>query len=155
MAAAEKNDTGIVLEITRTFNAPRALVFDAWVNPKHFARWVGPKDFTSHSVNMNPVPGGTYRLSIRSPEGKDNWMFGTYREITPPEKLVYTFAWDKTSEGKPIHETLITVTFTEVSANQTRMHFVHTNMLSIKDRDSHAYGWNSSFDRLEQFVLQS
>jgi uncharacterized protein YndB with AHSA1/START domain len=153
-AATEKNDTGINLEITRTFNAPRALVFDCWVNPAHFARWVGPKDFTAHSVTMDPRPGGSYRLAIRSPEGTDHWMFGTYREITPPEKLVYTFAWDRTAEGKPIHQTLITVILTDLGNNQTRMHFVHTNMLSIKDRDSHAYGWNGSFDRLEQFLAQ-
>jgi uncharacterized protein YndB with AHSA1/START domain len=153
-AETAKNDTGIVLEITRTFNAPRQRVFDAFIKPDILVKWMGPKTYTAHSVTMNPVKGGNYRLSIRSPEGKENWMFGTYQEIIPPEKLVYTFAWDKTADGKPIHQTLITITFAEAPGNKTTLHFIHNNMLSIKDRDSHNQGWTSTLDRLAELIEQ-
>jgi uncharacterized protein YndB with AHSA1/START domain len=83
------------LTITRVFNAPRSLVFKVWTQPEHFSRWLGPKDFTTIGCQMNVQVGGMYRACIRSPEGNDHWMQGVYREITEPERLVFTFAWEK------------------------------------------------------------
>ncbi|WP_201262642.1 SRPBCC domain-containing protein [Gloeocapsopsis dulcis] len=78
----------------RVFNAPCNLVFKTWTEPKHFARWLGPKDCTTTSCEMDVRLGGVYRACIRSPEGTDHWMQGVYHEIVEPEWLVFTFAWE-------------------------------------------------------------
>ena len=80
------------LSITRVFDAPRELVFQAWSDPKHVMSWWGPRGFTMMSWTMDFRPGGAWRGCIRSPEGLDYWSQGVYREIVPPERLVFTFA---------------------------------------------------------------
>lgn len=137
------------LVITRTFDAPRRLVFRAWTRPEHMVRWLGPKDFTAPSCTMDFRPGGAYRACIRSPDGKDYWMRGIYREIVEPERLIFTFAWEE--EGERGRETLITVTFGE-QGEKTRMTFRHAFFESVEERDSHHEGWSECLDRLAQFL---
>ena len=137
------------LVITRTFDAPRELVFRAWSKPEHMVRWLGPKDWTAPSCTMDFRPGGAYRACIRSPEGNENWMRGVYREIVEPERLVFTFAWEK--EGEFGRENLVTITFSQ-QGEKTRMTFRQAFFETIENRDSHHGGWSSCFDRLEQFL---
>lgn len=137
------------LVVTRTFDAPRRLVFRAWTRPEHMVRWLGPKDFTAPSCTMDFRPGGAYRACIRSPDGKDYWMRGIYREIVEPERLIFTFAWEE--EGERGRETLITVTFGE-QGEKTRMTFRHAFFESVEERDSHHEGWSECLDRLAQFL---
>jgi uncharacterized protein YndB with AHSA1/START domain len=138
------------LTITRVFNAPRSLVFKVWTQPEHFSRWLGPKDFTTIGCQMNVQVGGMYRACIRSPEGNDHWMQGVYREITEPERLVFTFAWED-ENNQPKHETLVTVTFEEHN-NKTLMTFQQAIFESIESRDSHNTGWSECFDRLATYL---
>lgn len=138
------------LTITRVFNAPRSLVFKVWTQPEHFSRWLGPKDFTTIGCQMNVQVGGMYRACIRSPEGNDHWMQGVYREITEPERLVFTFAWED-ENNQPKHETLVTVTFEEHD-NKTLMTFQQAIFESIESRDSHNTGWSECFDRLATYL---
>jgi uncharacterized protein YndB with AHSA1/START domain len=138
------------LTITRVFNAPRSLVFKVWTQPEHFSRWLGPKDFTTIGCQMNVQVGGMYRACIRSPEGNDHWMQGVYREITQPERLVFTFAWED-ENNQPKHETLVTVTFEEHN-NKTLMTFQQAIFESIESRDSHNTGWSECFDRLATYL---
>ena len=139
------------LTITRVFNAPRSLVFKVWTQPEHFSRWLGPKDFTTIGCQMNVQVGGMYRACIRSPEGNDHWMQGVYREITEPERLVFTFAWED-ENNQPKHETLVTVTFEEHD-NKTLMTFQQAIFESIESRDSHNTGWSECFDRLATYLM--
>ena len=74
-----------MLVLTRTFNAPRSLVFKAWTEPERVMRWWGPKDFTCPVCEIDLRPGGTYRNCMRSPEGKDFWSQGIYHEIKRAE----------------------------------------------------------------------
>jgi len=137
------------LVITRTFDAPRALVFRAWSAPEHVARWLGPKDFTAPSCTMDFRPGGAYRACIRSAEGKEYWMRGIYREIVEPERIMFTFSWEE--EGERGRENLVTVTFAE-QGNKTRMTFRQAFFESIEQRDSHHQGWSECIDRLAQYL---
>lgn len=141
------------LKITRVFDAPRHLVFKAWTQPEHFARWLGPKDFITVACQMNVQLGGIYRACIRSPEGKDHWMQGIYREIVEPERLVFTFAWED-EDSQPKHETLVTVTFAEQN-NQTLMTFHQAIFESVESRDSHHSGWSECFDRLAAYLVNA
>jgi uncharacterized protein YndB with AHSA1/START domain len=137
------------LIITRTFDAPRALVFKAWSAPEHMVRWLGPKDFTAPHCSMDFRVGGAYRACIRSPEGKEYWMRGIYREIVAPERIMFTFSWEE--EGERGRENLVTVTFAEQD-RKTRMTFRQAFFESVSERDSHNEGWSECFDRLAQFL---
>ncbi len=113
---------------------------------------VGPSGFTATFCEMDARPGGTYRACIRSPEGKDYWMQGVYREIVEPERLVFTFAWED-EKGEPGYETLVTVTFTE-HEGKTQLTFHQAVFESVAERDSHHEGWSSCFDRLETYLAK-
>src|SRR5438552_3672307 len=81
------------LTIRRTFDAPRALVFRAWTEPQHLAQWSCPRGFTMIENRGELRVGGAFFAWMRSPQGEDHRMRGVYREIVPPERLVFTHAW--------------------------------------------------------------
>ncbi|HEX6013511.1 MAG TPA: SRPBCC domain-containing protein [Geminicoccaceae bacterium] len=141
-----------VLEITRVFDAPPSLVFKAWTDPAHAARWAGPRGFTATHLKGDVRPGGAWRTCLRRDEdGEELWQGGTYREVVEPERLVFTFAWDG-EDGRRGHETLVTVTFAEHQGGKTRMTFRQAVFESVGQRDGHQGGWNSAFDRLAEHV---
>ena len=137
----------IALTITRVFNAPRDLVFKVWTTPEHLARWWGPKDFTVPNVTADFLEGGTWRTCIRSPEGRDYWAHGSYREIVPLSRIAFTFTW----EEDEAMDTLVTVTFEEVTGG-TRLTFHQAPFPSVESRDSHMEGWGECMDRLVAYV---
>ena len=151
--AAAANRAERELVITRVFDAPRPLVFKAWTEPARMARWTGPRGFTVTSSTVDVRPGGAYRTCLRSPEGRDHCMRGGYREVVAPERLVFSFDWEE-PDGTPGREMLITVTFADHDG-KTRMTFHQARFDSIRDRDEHGEGWNSSFDRLDEYLIQA
>ena len=138
------------LIITRIFDAPPSLVFKAWTQPEHLVRWLGPTNFSASAVRLDLRPGGAWSAVITSPEGKSHGMAGVYREIAPPERLAFTFAWDE--EDAP--QTLIALTFRE-RGGKTEMTFRQTGFRSVESRDSHRSGWNQCFDKLPGFLAQA
>jgi uncharacterized protein YndB with AHSA1/START domain len=75
--------------ITRTFDAPRELIFNLWSDPNHLRRWWGPKGCTVGFCNMDLRPGGQLLYSLRTPDGNEMWGKFVYREILPPERIVF------------------------------------------------------------------
>lgn len=139
-----------VLMMTRMFDAPRELVFQAWTRPEHLAHWWGPKDFQLPACEMDFRPGGSYRLCMRAPDGVDHWLWGTYREIVEPERIVFT--WDRVdAEGNPRSSTLVTLTLTE-QGNRTRLSLHQAVFETVEDRDEHEGGWGECLDRLVAFT---
>ncbi len=107
---ATEDYTGREFVITREFDAPRELVFKAWTDPKHLARWWGPKGFTNPVCDWDARPGGKIYDVMRAPNGQDFPMGGEFREIVAPERLVFSCgALD--DKGKLLFEFLHTVTF--------------------------------------------
>jgi uncharacterized protein YndB with AHSA1/START domain len=138
------------LVIKRVFDAPRELVFKAWSDPEQIKRWWGPKNYPAAELSMDVRTGGRWRNRLRSTEtGDDLWHGGVFREVVPPERLVFTFAWDEAGERGL--ETLVTVTFAEQNG-KTLMTFRHEFFRSVEERDGHNGGWTSTFDRLEEFL---
>ncbi len=86
-APADTSDRGIV--VTRVFDAPRALVFTAWTDPKHLAHWWGPNGFTLTTHALDFKPGGIWRFVMHGPDGRDYKNEVVYVEIAEPERLVY------------------------------------------------------------------
>jgi uncharacterized protein YndB with AHSA1/START domain len=94
--AAAIPDDGRTLVITRTFAAPREDVFAAWVDPEQMARWMGPRNIASQVDRMDVRPGGAYRITMRDVDtGATYVVGGIYREIVWPERLVFTWAWER------------------------------------------------------------
>src|SRR3954462_9852969 len=80
--------------ITRVFDAPRRLVWEALTNPEHVPHWFGPRGWTLPVCQMDFRPGGAWRFVVHGPDGTDMGMRGVYQEITPPERLVSTESFD-------------------------------------------------------------
>ena len=149
-AAAKAAERELV--ITRVFDAPPRLVFKAWTEPERLVRWWGPQGFTLPSWEMDVRPGGAFRFRMRGPDGTDHWLQGVYQEIVEPERLVCTWTWVD-AEGKPGHETLLTVHFAE-QGGKTKLTLHQAVFESVTSRDGHQDGWTSSLDRLAAWLAK-
>jgi uncharacterized protein YndB with AHSA1/START domain len=138
------------LIIRRTFAAPRELVFRAWTEPQLLAQWSCPRGFTftEHSAELRV--GGAFAVRMRSPEGTEHRLRGVYREIIPPERLVFTHFWVD-EHGTPGPETLVTVMLAE-HAGRTEMTFHQGIFASVGAREGHEQGWVSCFGRLGELL---
>jgi len=140
--------------LTRVFDAPRSLVFKLWTEPKHLAKWWGPKSFTNPVCEVDARPGGAIRIVMRAPNGVDYPMTGSFREIVAPERLVFTTVAEDASGGRLI-EGLTTVTFAEHGGKTTVT--VHARAVAlvpiaeqmIKGMDA---GWTQSLEKLADLV---
>ncbi len=148
-----KNDSANELVITRVFDAPRELVYKMFTEIEHAKKWGGPRDYPMTHLEAELKPGGKWRGCLRAKDtGKDLWQGGVYREIVAPQRLVYTFAWEEESGNTPT-ETLITITFEEENG-KTKTTFRQAPFASTESRDGHNKGWNSSFDRLGDYLRE-
>jgi uncharacterized protein YndB with AHSA1/START domain len=107
------SDKEIVM--TRVFEAPRRLVFDAWTKAEHVVHWFGRRGWTLPECEIDLRPGGTYRYVMRAAGQKDVGMRGVYREIVRPERLVVVEGFD----DFPDHEAFITASFIEQDGRTT------------------------------------
>jgi uncharacterized protein YndB with AHSA1/START domain len=138
------------LSIRRTFNASRELVFRAWTEPQLLAQWSCPRGFTCSENRGELWVGGAFSACMRSPEGTEHRLRGVYREIVPPERLVFTHCWVD-EHGTPGPETLVTVTLVERDG-RTEMLFHQGLFDSIASRDGHEQGWTSCFEQLAELI---
>jgi uncharacterized protein YndB with AHSA1/START domain len=157
--ATPKQSPEFTLEIRRTFAAPREKVFAAWAQREQLEKWMC-KDVASHVVihhEQDIRTGGRYLMEVRDPaKGEVYWGQGVYREVKPPEKLVFTWSWTKDKpDGAQLHpdspETQVTVEFF-ARGNSTEMVFQHSVFGSEKIRDEHDRGWKGCFDLLEKVL---
>ena len=148
--------TAFGLTITRIINAPRERVFAAWTDPDHLHRWWGAHDgFTAPIVEVDLRPGGRYRFGMQDPEQAHPYIGGgEYREVNPPEKLVFTWVWEKMpldiSDWVP-PVTLVTVEFFDRDG-ATEIVLTHELFTDEHMRDEHNNGWGGCIDRLEQYL---
>lgn len=149
--------------ITRVFAAPREFVWKAWTEPEHFARWYGPKGFTTPVCRIDLRVGGKYLNCMRSPAGQDFWSTGVFREVVAPERLVMTASVaDKDGNVVPSYEmpadwpvkTQISVTFEE-DDGRTKVTLKHLGMPAGKGRDMAEVGWNEALDKLADVLAES
>lgn len=136
------------LLITRVFDAPCELVWKAWT--EDMAKWSAPRGFTMPVSEGDVRPGGKWRAMMKSPDGKELWLGGEYHEVVPPERLVFTHAWDN-ENGQPGDESLVTVALADVGGN-TKMTFKQSGFTSVESRDGHNDGWTQCFDILDDLL---
>jgi uncharacterized protein YndB with AHSA1/START domain len=89
--------------ISRTFDAPRDLVWKAFTDPERMRHWWGPKGFTVIASKMDFRPGGTYHYGMRAPDGSAMWGKFVYQEITPPERMVLINSFSDEAGGITRH----------------------------------------------------
>jgi uncharacterized protein YndB with AHSA1/START domain len=148
------------LMIIRIIDAPRERVWNAWTDPEQMKTWWGPKGFTAPFSRMDVRVGGTYLSCMRSPDGKDYWSTGVYREVVFQKRLVMTdsFADEKGNVVPGSYygmasdfprEMLVTVTF-EDSDGGTKLTLKHSGAKNITEADlaDMTQGWNESLDKL-------
>jgi uncharacterized protein YndB with AHSA1/START domain len=143
------SDLEIVM--TRVFNAPRRLVYEAHSKPEHIQRWWGPRGSTMTSCEIDFRPGGRWRFVLREADGSENAFRGEFRETVEPERIVQTFEW----EGMPGHISVDTLTLVEQDGKTTAT--TTSRFDSVEDRDGMLQsgmeaGANESYDRLEEHL---
>jgi uncharacterized protein YndB with AHSA1/START domain len=154
------NDPDIL--ITRHFAAPRALVFQAWGSAAHLRRWYAPSGCDLTACEIDFRPGGHLRLCIRTPQGYECWCRGTYHEINPPDRLVFSLE-NTDAQGVPLAQgaggmdpewppkTVITVTFTD-DGDGTCMTLHQSASERVAKRTGAHPSWLSMFDRLDRLL---
>ena len=139
------------IAMTRVFDAPRTLVFDAHTKPEHVTRWMlGPDGWTMPVCEIDLRPGGAWHYVWRKEDGAEMEMRGTYREVVRPERLVTTESW-----GGDWPETLNTMTLTEEDGRTTLHSTVRYPTTESRDaalRTGMKEGASTSFDRLEEYL---
>ena len=137
--------------VTRVFNAPRSLVFDAWTNPKYVPHWMlGPEGWTMPVCEIDLRPGGSWHFVWRQSNGKEMEMRGEYREVQPPERVVSSESW-----GPEWPETLNTVVFSELAGKTTAtvtMLYASKEARDAALKTGMKQGMALSYDRLEDYL---
>jgi uncharacterized protein YndB with AHSA1/START domain len=142
------------IHIERVFDAPRERVFEAYTDPDLIAEWWGPRNGTTIIDEVDPRPGGKWRFITRMPDGQETAFRGSYREVTPPERIVQTFEW----EGLPGHVSVETATFEDLGDGRTKVTTVSV-FDSAEDRDGMIEsgmerGLNESYARLDELLAR-
>jgi uncharacterized protein YndB with AHSA1/START domain len=146
--------SGREVVLSRVFDAPRELVFKAWTEPERLKRWWGPSNFTNPVCEADARPGGAIRIHMCAPNGAVYPMTGVYREISPPERLVFTSAALDDS-GNPMFEVRNTVTF-EDQGGKTKL-TLHASVVAETGETARFLGgahrgWSESLERLAREV---
>ncbi len=134
-----KNKTTITAEpgkqevlITREFDAPRELVFKAFVDPELYVQWLGPRGYEMKLETFEPRSGGRWRYTHKDLQGNEYGFHGVYHEVTAPERLVDTFEFEGLPEAG--HVSLETARFEALPGNRTRL-TIQAVFQSVSDRD--------------------
>ena len=142
--------------LTRVFDAPRALLWKAWTDPKMMAQWFGPRGFTSSVPELDVRVGGALRIVMHGPDGNDYPMKGVFREVIAPERLVFTnIAID--DQGNHLLEGETAVTFAEQDGKTTltlKTHAVGLVPLAPTMLAGMEAGWTQSIDKLAEVAAR-
>ena len=144
-------DREIVL--TRVFNAPRRMVFDAFAKPELLKRWFGPRGWSLVVCEVDHRVGGGFRFVLRGPDGKDMGMRGTYIEITPPERSVHMESFDDYPG-----ESQVTMVLVEKDGKTTMTATVRYPSKEVRDaviQSGMEHGTAESYDKLAEVLAAS
>ena len=142
------DQSGHVVRIERTFEAPAEDVFDAWTSPEVMRRWfhVAP-DWGTPEAEVDLRVGGRVRVVMRRPDGTEVEARGEYTLIDRPRRLVMTWTFD----DDPTNEQLIELSFSE-SEGSTTVRLVNTGISTAERRDAQDWGWRGCLDELEPLL---
>ena len=142
------------LYMERTFNTNCEEMFKAWTDPNILMKWFAPEDVTTVSADVDLQVGGDYKIVMQLPDGELAEHYGSYKEIIPSEKLVFTWILDGegcAGQSAEKSETLVIVEFKAVG-DKTEVRLTHDFFITEKAKDMHAFGWNGCLDSLGRLV---
>ena len=142
-----------VVRVSRVIDAPREEVFRAWTEPDQIRQWWGPGEFTCPEAEVDLRPGGSYRLAMQPTAGDPFIVGGTYREVEPPLRLVYTWRWE-TGPAADGSESLVTVEF-QAREGQTELILTHTEFPESHGPAPYQMGWEGGLDKFEALFAGS
>lgn len=156
-----KNDFKIYAEtgkqeifITREFDAPRDLVFKAFIDPDLYKEWIGPRELTTEILVFEPVNGGSWRYIQRDEEGNEYAFHGVNHEVLPPQRIIGTFEFEGLPETG--HVILQTLQLESLPDDRTRL-IDQSVFQSVEDRDGMLQsgmemGIDESYQRLDELL---
>jgi uncharacterized protein YndB with AHSA1/START domain len=148
LKVATPTDREIVM--TRVFDAPRHLVFDAFTKPELLKRWFGPRGWSLVVCETDFRVGGSWRFVLRGPDGSEMGMYGVYREIVPPERTVHTESFDDYPG-----ESIVTAVWVENDGKTTLTATVLYPSQEIRDaviNSGMEHGAAESYDKLAEVL---
>lgn len=158
MITANKPDQNVRIEYT--FDAPRAQVFEAWINPDYLKNWYAPDGCTVFIKECNPVEGGFFHYCIKHPDHRSGWAIGEFLTLKKPEKIIQRVTFSDET-GKPVNpkdlgmdpdwpqETLLKVTFEDLGS-KTKMILEEDVNEDFAGKTGAYPGWIQMFDRLNE-----
>jgi len=171
MNATQTAAAGSDFVISRVYDAPRDLVWKCFTDPEHMKHWWGPKGFTVIASKMDLRPGGTYHYGMKAPDGSPMWGRFVYREIVPPEKLVFIDSFSDEQGGLSRHpmaptwpiEMLSVFTFEELPGGKTRFTVRWSPYNATEEEqktfdaghDSMNQGWGGTMDQLGAYLAKA
>jgi glutathione S-transferase len=135
-----------VLEVRRSYQASPESVFEAWTDPVQLKNWMAPSDDFKTEAEADAQVGGRYRFQMTDPAGSVHVAVGEYRELDPPNRLVFTWSWE---DNNLADGSVVTI---ELTANNGGCELLlrHELLANQGSRDHHAQGWNGCLARLEK-----
>jgi uncharacterized protein YndB with AHSA1/START domain len=142
----------LTLELERVVPATPPVVFHAFSDPDELAAWWGPAEFTVPSLDFDLRVGDRYCIEMQPPEGDPFNLVGEFREVDPPTRLVFTFAWEEPDPDDV--ETLAELTF-QARGQKTQVVLKQGEFTTKARLDLHRTGWTETFDKLEALLQRS
>ncbi len=149
MTVSIENDGTVSLKIIRDFQHPPEKIFEAWLNPELLTQWMGPTDEVNvTNVTTNPVEGGSYHIQFNEPDNQVNKLNGVYKVITRFSRLVFTWTWEKPTDGAGV-ETLVSLDFLPIDSG-TRLTLTHQKFPNQELAERHHWGWDETLQKLQR-----
>lgn len=138
-----------VVSLNRIFPVSRELLFRAWTDPVELGKWWGPRGWTAHRCALDVRPEGSWKTWFRLPDGSERLIGGTYVEVSPPVRLVFT--WEPAPDGiDPEEPSIVTLEFHD-HAGGTELALTHRKLTTGRAVDMDV-GWTNTFDSLGDYV---
>lgn len=138
------------IEITRTFEASPARVFDAWLEREQWQSWIGPVGITCEVPLLEPRVGGRYRLTMHLADGGIIPVAGEFKVVDRPQRFAMTWGREGGSEWM-----LVTVTLRDLGSGRTELTLRHENLDTAESRESHRQGWSSALGKLDTYLTKA
>jgi uncharacterized protein YndB with AHSA1/START domain len=140
------------VQLSQTFQFPVEQVYQAWTQPEAIRQWLGC-DMKTKGVKMDLQVGGQWKILAESEEDNREFLiYGTYQEIIPNRKLVFT--WSLDSAKIDTKDTLVTVTFRDLG-NATEVTLTHERFANLEATEAHTYGWTISLETLDSYLQKA
>jgi len=145
------------LIVKRMLNATPERAFQAWTSAEHIQQWMRPEPgMVVPLASMDLRVGGKFRIQMKKPDGEFFTAAGECREVKAPERLVYTWDWEKDGSGAEFGEvegktSLVTVEFLQ-RGEHTEFVLTHSRLATVETRDNHARGWGRIAETFAGFV---